>query len=713
MPDPDTAPGRSEIDLLRERVDRLEEQVAALRRTTTPAPEAPEHRMAGAPVGRPAPLAPPPLAGSPTSAAPLGPRTQRKEPNPPPRFGSRSETSTQDLETFLGGRVLLVAGVILVLIGIAYFLRWAIVTGLLGPAGRVTLAIVAGIAALFAGDRLRARGFDVFGQSLMGGGLGSLYLAVYFSAVHYGFIDRPVALVASALLTAIGAVFSILRNAPFLAHLGFAGGYLAPALLGSDLDAIGMTTGWLVMLHFGVLGVALRKPVFGIELQAAVATVAYWSNWRDRWFTPERLPTANWTLLVLAGALFVLGAAPAILRARKPPLAAMFAAFVANLFLMIAGSSLWLDGHRTLFGIALVGLAAANLTAGRLIAWNAANSAAEAAGFLVLALVGTAGAIYQLTDGLDRPVAFAVVSAVLVLVGKRRNWPVFPQGAVVLALIGTFHGFEHTVFVRAGQPHPFFNLEFFAAAAPIAALFAETWMLGRGRTAPRDALGALAEVAASLAVVVLAASQNLEFGRSGHPLGVAPLFVITGAAAAFAGATLRRSLLRDGGIGLFLVGAVVAGMRSADASRLATLPFVNTTFWSSMTPAAALLACALLLRDRAARAAAGVCFTAGLLAILFVVSAEIYAWGRTGHPFAAQVWVSVAWTVYAATLIAVGFARRVDSLRWAGLAMFGLTLVKVFLVDTATIELAYRIGSFLVLGVLAVLASFLYQQARR
>ena len=69
--------------------------------------------------------------------------------------------------------------------------------------------------------------------------------------------------------------------------------------------------------------------------------------------------------------------------------------------------------------------------------------------------------------------------------------------------------------------------------------------------------------------------------------------------------------------------------------------------------------------------------------------------------------------VYAAVLLGTGFARRLAALRWSGLAIFLVTLVKVFFVDMAQLPTAHRIGGFLVLGLLLLGASFLYQRSRR
>jgi hypothetical protein len=71
---------------------------------------------------------------------------------------------------------------------------------------------------------------------------------------------------------------------------------------------------------------------------------------------------------------------------------------------------------------------------------------------------------------------------------------------------------------------------------------------------------------------------------------------------------------------------------------------------------------------------------------------------------------SIWWAVYAAGVLIVGFAVRRAALRYFALAVFALTLGKVFLMDMAKVEVGYRIGSFLALGVLMVAGSVLYQR---
>lgn len=69
--------------------------------------------------------------------------------------------------------------------------------------------------------------------------------------------------------------------------------------------------------------------------------------------------------------------------------------------------------------------------------------------------------------------------------------------------------------------------------------------------------------------------------------------------------------------------------------------------------------------------------------------------------------VSIFWTLYAAALTALGFARRISSLRRLGLILFIITALKV-IVDIWSLGQLYRIISLVGFGLIALIASFAY-----
>ncbi|HXV77550.1 MAG TPA: DUF2339 domain-containing protein, partial [Candidatus Polarisedimenticolaceae bacterium] len=77
---------------------------------------------------------------------------------------------------------------------------------------------------------------------------------------------------------------------------------------------------------------------------------------------------------------------------------------------------------------------------------------------------------------------------------------------------------------------------------------------------------------------------------------------------------------------------------------------------------------------------------------------------------ARQMGLSILWALSATTLIVSGVRRRSAGLRWQGLALLAVAICKVFVFDLSFLERVYRVLSFLALGLLLLIVSFLYQR---
>lgn len=94
---------------------------------------------------------------------------------------------------------------------------------------------------------------------------------------------------------------------------------------------------------------------------------------------------------------------------------------------------------------------------------------------------------------------------------------------------------------------------------------------------------------------------------------------------------------------------------------------------------------------------------------LIALSAEF--WDYFGEAALAQhLALSILWTAYAGALMFLGIREKSGLLRWQSLALFGLTVGKVFLYDLGFLDRGYRILSFFVLGAVLLAVSFLYQR---
>jgi uncharacterized membrane protein len=83
-------------------------------------------------------------------------------------------------------------------------------------------------------------------------------------------------------------------------------------------------------------------------------------------------------------------------------------------------------------------------------------------------------------------------------------------------------------------------------------------------------------------------------------------------------------------------------------------------------------------------------------------------WQRIG--IARDFTYSALWMAYGAMLMVIGFVRRSAFVRWQALLLIALTILKVFVYDVSELDRVYRILSFIVLGTLLLLISFVYHR---
>ena len=113
-------------------------------------------------------------------------------------------------------------------------------------------------------------------------------------------------------------------------------------------------------------------------------------------------------------------------------------------------------------------------------------------------------------------------------------------------------------------------------------------------------------------------------------------------------------------------------------------------------------------------------YTLGIVLAFLIVNIEIADYfSAPGAPaltfqfagnFARDMSYSIAWALFALLLLIVGMRKHAAPLRYAGLALLGITVVKLFTHDLSQLEQLYRISAFVAVAIIAILASFLYQR---
>jgi uncharacterized membrane protein len=94
-----------------------------------------------------------------------------------------------------------------------------------------------------------------------------------------------------------------------------------------------------------------------------------------------------------------------------------------------------------------------------------------------------------------------------------------------------------------------------------------------------------------------------------------------------------------------------------------------------------------------------------------IASSELLNWMDIfGYNESYKLGLSILWGVYALFLIILGISQNKKHLRIGAIALFALTLAKVFLYDIAELDTISKTIVFVSLGILLLTISFLYNK---
>ncbi len=174
--------------------------------------------------------------------------------------GEKHRPAGVTAESAIASTWLLRISIVIIDVGIAFFLKMAIDFHQIAPLGRVAIALLTGIAMVGGGMRLLGRKYHLIGQGLLGGGILALYYSVYAAGpASLGVIGQIPALALMGLVTAAAVVIALYTDSLLVAVLGIVGGFASPILLQSDDPSLVALYSYILVLLMGILAIAALK----------------------------------------------------------------------------------------------------------------------------------------------------------------------------------------------------------------------------------------------------------------------------------------------------------------------------------------------------------------------------------------------------------------------------------------------------------------------
>ena len=193
------------------------------------------------------------------------------------------------LESVIGTKWLGRVGMIAVIFGIAFFLKYSFDNDLIGETGRIILGIISGVCFIAAGEYFQNRkNWPVYGQILTGGGLAILYFSIYAAFSFYHLISQLPGFAAFVVITTTGIILSVRYNAVSIAAIGMLGGFLTPEFLSTGENKPLALFSYILLLDTGILTVVYFKNWRSLAIASLAGTMIIYDAWHKTFYTIDQ-----------------------------------------------------------------------------------------------------------------------------------------------------------------------------------------------------------------------------------------------------------------------------------------------------------------------------------------------------------------------------------------------------------------------------------------
>jgi len=534
------------------------------------------------------------------------------------------------------GRLLGKIGIGAVLVGVAFFLKYAFDNNWVGPSGRVMIGVLLGLAFLVVGQMLRKK-YLKYSDLIMGGGSAILYLSFFSAYSFYGLISAPTAGILMLCVTALTLAISIVDATITLSVVGIVGAFVTPFLVGYSENNMLWIFAYLTLINLGVLGISFFKKWPRLNALTFVGNAINFLAWYGSFYDQTALAPTLMFCFISFLIFLVANIARGITAGVKANETDYFLLGANALAFAVIGYVLLNPVYPSILGFCSVAIALIYMVVAYLV--NKTNYADKALNIFLpgLAVVFLSVAVPLQFSGPWIAVAWFVESIALYGIASVISNRGFQVMGVVVYCLGLLDLFSWIATNRTKEFFvPIFNTAFIVLVLAIIVAYIIAYMYRK--------FGSIDVDIQKRGIMVFVVIAN-----------ILTIYALSTQVIYYYDSSLRSL-------------EVSHRLQIDDAQKYST-GYDNSQKIQDL--------------DRTYRS-------------------DYESINNKSNTL-----VSILWTIYAAILIAIGFAKRISSVRRLGLILFFITAVKVVM-NVWSLGQLYRIISFIAFGLIALVASFAY-----
>lgn len=694
----------------------------------------------------------PPITFTP-KANPFAPKKKVRNP-----FEPKQPTNW---ERFIGENLFGKIGIVIIIIGVFIGVKYSIQHNLISPAMRLVLGYLMGIGLFVTGAMLKKK-YESFSAILVSGAMTIFYFVTFIAYAVFGYFPQSLAFVLMFLFTAFTVLASLSYNQVVIAIIGLVGGYAVPFLLSNNSGQVEILFAYTAIINIGVLVLSFYKQWRSLYISALFLTwLLLFSTWASAYQYDDFVPYFVFNLVTFL-TFYVAFIAQKIYRVQELEAVDVLLFLFSSLSFYAMGVWLILDyypNNRTFVAMFTLLNAVFHFLVGYYFHLKKTPSQALKYLVLVLALSFATLVIPIQFKGTWITIFWIAEAALLFGFGRTKKMPVYERISYAVVILATFSLLidwgkgSYSIFDMedaSAYITPFANSLFITGLLYSAAVGAMAYINDKYKET-----GTLNKVLSFLfnifSVLILyctfyreisvfcdmralhqdpeiyshyEAYQDLNTFKGVWHIIYSVLFI---SAYSFLNVKyLKKKLLAELQIGLnFLLLTIFMTlglyyfselreryMEEAQEGGQLSLWFLNIRYVGLLSLVAlgnSIYALSKFLEFKTG--ARRVLEMLLHLVILWVASSELLHWTDIYESVANyKLGLTILWGGYAILLVVLGIFKRKKYQRISGIILVGFTLLKLFFYDTTHLDTLHKTIVFVLLGVLLLVASFLYNK---
>jgi hypothetical protein len=232
------------------------------------------------------------------------PAEKKNTPPPPPSKPGFFERNP-DLEKFIGENLINKIGIAILVIGIGFFVKFAIDKDWINEIGRVFIGILCG-GILVGFAHYTRNSFRSFSSVLVGGGMAIFYLTIAIAFHSYGLMSKEVAFGIMVLITVFSVALAIAYDRKELAVLAIIGGFASPFMVSTGDGNYKILFSYILILNIGMLVLSYFKRWNIVNVISFVFTILLFGGWLLKVFSDPTIEPKPYSSALVFATLFYL-----------------------------------------------------------------------------------------------------------------------------------------------------------------------------------------------------------------------------------------------------------------------------------------------------------------------------------------------------------------------------------------------------------------------